>query len=111
MKTKTNEQIISELFSTLTERQNTSVKKSYTSQLLSNPELLAKKIGEESSELIIDFIKKNKDGVIRESSDLLYHLLVIWISIGIKPEEIWNELSSRKLTSGLQEKLNRGKNE
>ena len=111
MKTKTNEQIISELFSTLTERKNTSVEKSYTSQLLSNPELLAKKIGEETSELIIDFIKKNKDGVIRESSDLLYHLLVIWISIGIKPEEIWNELSSRKLISGLQEKLNRGKNE
>ena len=111
MKTRINEQIISELFSRLTERKNTSVKKSYTSQLLSNPELLAKKIGEESSELIIDFIKKNKDGVIRESSDLLYHLLVIWISIGIKPEEIWNELSSRKLISGLQEKLNRGKNE
>ena len=111
MKTKTNEQIISELFSTLTERKTTSVKKSYTSQLLSNPELLAKKIGEETSELIIDFIKKNKVGVIRESSDLLYHLLVIWISIGIKPEEIWNELSSRKLISGLQEKLNRGKNE
>ena len=111
MKTKTNEQIISELFSTLTERKTTSVEKSYTSQLLSNPELLAKKIGEETSELIIDYIKKNKDGVIRESSDLLYHLLVIWISIGIKPEEIWNELSSRKLISGLQEKLNRGKNE
>ena len=111
MKTRINEQIISELFSRLTERKNTSVKKSYTSQLLSNPELLAKKIGEESSELIIDFIKKNKDGVIRESSDLLYHLLVIWISIGIKPEEIWNELSSRKSISGLQEKLKRGKNE
>ena len=111
MKTRINEQIISELFSRLTERKNTSVKKSYTSQLLSNPELLAKKIGEESSELIIDFIKKNKDGVIRESSDLLYHLLVIWISVGIKPEEIWNELSSRRLISGLQEKLKRGKNE
>ena len=104
-----NEQIIRELFSILTERKNSSVQKSYTSHLLSNPESLAKKIGEEASELIIDFIKRNKGGVIRESSDLLYHLLVIWISIGIEPEEIWNELSSRKLMSGLQEKLNRGK--
>ena len=111
MKTKINEQIISELFSTLSERKNSSVKKSYTSYLITNHELLAKKVGEEASELIIDFIKKNKDGVIKESSDLLYHLLVVWISLGIEPEEIWNELSSRKLVSGLQEKLNRGKNE
>ena len=109
MKTKINEQIISELFTTLTERKNSSVQKSYTSYLNKNPELLAKKIVEESSELIIDFIKKNKEGVIKESSDLLYHLLVIWTSIGIEPEEIWNELSSRKSISGLQEKKNRGK--
>ena len=109
MKTKMNEKIISELFTRLTERKNSSVQKSYTSYLIKNPEILAKKIGEETSELIIDFIKRNKEGVISESSDLLYHLLVIWISIGIDPEEIWNELSSRKLTSGLQEKINRGK--
>ncbi len=109
MKIKINEQIISELFSILTKRKNISVDKSYTSYLIKNPELLAKKIGEESTELIIDFIKNNKDGVIKESSDLLYHLLVIWISIGIEPEEIWSELSSRKLVSGLQEKINRGK--
>ena len=109
MKTKINEQIISELFSTLTERKNINVEKSYTAYLIKNPDLLAKKIGEESTELIIDFIKNNKDGVVKESSDLLYHLLVIWISIGIEPEEIWNELSSRKLMSGFQEKINRGK--
>ena len=109
MKTKMNDQIISELFITLTERKNSSVQKSYTSYLNKNPELLAKKIGEESSELIIEFIKRNKEGVIKESSDLLYHLLVIWISIGIDPEEIWSELSSRMSISGLQEKINRGK--
>ena len=109
MKTKINEQIIGELFTTLTERKNRSVQKSYTSYLNKNPEILAKKIVEESSELIIDFIKKNKEGVIKESCDLLYHLLVIWVSIGIEPEEIWNELSSRKSISGLKEKKNRGK--
>ena len=111
MNIKLNEQIISELFSILKERKNSSTRKSYTSHLITNPELLAKKIGEESSELIIDFIKKNKKGVIKESSDLLYHLLVIWISIGVDPKEIWNELSSRSLISGFQEKINRGKNE
>ena len=103
------ELIIKEIFTILIQRKKTSQKKSYTSHLIKNPELLAKKIGEEASELIIDFIKKNREGVIKESSDLLYHLLVIWISIDIEPEEIWQELSSRKLISGLQEKINRGK--
>ena len=103
-----NEHIIKELFTILKQRKDTSEKQSYTSLLIKNPELLAKKIGEESSELIIDLIKKNKEGVIKESADLIYHVLVAWISLGIKPDDIWNELSSRKLKSGLEEKNNRG---
>ena len=103
-----NELIIKELFSLLKQRKNTSEKKSYTSLLIKNPELLAKKIGEESSELIIDFIKKNKQGAIKESVDLIYHILVVWISLGINPDEIWNELSSRKSKSGIEEKKNSG---
>ena len=103
-----SEQIIKELLTVLTKRKKTSEKKSYTSHLIKDPELLAKKIGEESSELIIDFVKKNKTGVIKESADLIYHILVIWVSLGINPEEIWSELSSRKLKSGFEEKNNRG---
>tara|TARA_B100000524_G_scaffold121666_1_gene59820 strand:- start:557 stop:877 length:321 start_codon:yes stop_codon:yes gene_type:complete len=103
-----NEQIIKEVFNVLTQRKKSSEKQSYTSHLIKNPELLAKKIGEESSELIIDFIKKNKKGAIKESADLIYHVLVIWVSLGINPEEIWKELSSRKLISGIEEKKNRG---
>ena len=103
-----NEYIIKELLLVLNERKKQSEKISYTSYLIKNPEFLAKKIGEESSELIVDFIKKNKDGIVKESADLIYHLLVIWVSIGIKPEAIWNELSSRKKQSGIEEKKNRG---
>ena len=106
-----NEQIIKELFTILRERKKISEKKSYTSHLIKNPELLAKKIGEESSELIIDFLKKNKQGVVKESADLIYHILVIWVFLDINPQDIWNELSSRKLKSGIQEKKDRGKNE
>ena len=49
-----------------------------------------------------------KQGAIKESVDLIYHVLVIWVSLGINPQEIWNELSSRKLISGIEEKKNRG---
>ena len=104
-----NEQIIKELFTILKQRKKISEKQSYTSHLIKNPELLAKKIGEESSELIIDFLKKNKQGVIKESADLIYHILVIWVFLGISPQDIWSELSSRKLKSGIEEKRNRGK--
>ena len=103
-----DEQIIKELFIILTQRKKSSEKQSYTSHLIKNPKLLAKKIGEESSELIIDFIQKNKQGAIKESADLIYHVLVVWVSFGINPSEIWKELSSRKLKSGIEEKKNRG---
>ncbi len=103
-----NEHIIKELYSILKQRKKLSEEQSYTSHLTKNPELLAKKIGEESSELIIDFIKKNKKGAIKESADLIYHVLVVWVSLGINPSEIWNELYSRKMKSGIEEKKNRG---
>tara|TARA_B100000003_G_scaffold156957_1_gene142378 strand:+ start:40 stop:360 length:321 start_codon:yes stop_codon:yes gene_type:complete len=103
-----NEQIIKEVFNVLIQRKKSSEEQSYTSHLIKNPELLAKKIGEEASELIIDFIKNNKEGAIKESADLIYHVLVIWVSLGINPDEIWKELSSRKLISGIEEKKNRG---
>ena len=108
MKIEMNEQIIKELFNVLKQRKKVSGKQSYTSHLIKNPEFLAKKIGEESSELIVDFIKKNKHGAIKESADLIYHILVIWVSLGINPEEIWSELYSRMTISGIEEKKNRG---
>ena len=103
-----SEQTIRELYNVLKQRKKSSEELSYTSHLIKNPELLAKKIGEESSELIIDFIKSNKEGAIKESADLIYHVLVVWVFLGINPSEIWKELSSRKIKSGIEEKKNRG---
>ena len=97
------------LFKILNERQNFDIDKSYTAQLLNNPNFLAKKIGEESTELIIDLVNNNKTGVINESADLLYHLIVSWVSSGVHPKEIWDELSKRTLKSGIEEKKNRKK--
>ena len=60
-----------------------------------------------SDQKSIDFIKKNKEGIVNESADLIYHLLVLWISVGIEPQDIWKELSNRKLKSGFEEKNSR----
>ena len=103
------EHITKTLFKILKERKNFETDKSYTAQLLNNPNMLAKKIGEESTELIIDLVNNNKTGVINESADLLYHLIVSWVSSGVHPEEIWEELSKRTLKSGIEEKKSRKK--
>ena len=105
-----NDQFVKELFSLLKERAKTNNNTSYTSQLINNSDLLAKKLGEETSELIIDFIKQNKKGIINESADLLYHMLVVWLSADIDPQDVWDELSNRQSQSGIEEKKNRGKN-
>ena len=99
--------IITSLVKVINERKNFDINKSYTAQLLNNPNLLAKKIGEESTELIIDLVNNNKTGIINESADLLYHLLVSWVSSDVNPEEIWTELSKRTLKSGIEEKQSR----
>ena len=102
-----NNTFLEELFNKLNSKANENSSISYTAKLMDEPELLAKKIGEETTELIIDFIKKNKKGIVHESADLIYHLLVLWISVNVKPQDIWKELSNRKNKSGFEEKRSR----
>ncbi len=95
------------LFDDLSKKKKSDKKKSYTSTLLNNKNLLAKKIGEESVEVILEYLDDNKNKIIKESTDLLYHLCVMWISSDIKPSDVWEELHRRKGVSGLEEKKRR----
>ena len=104
-----NDKFIEELFNRLGNKVNIDPNVSYTAKLINEPELLAKKIGEESTELIIDFIKKNKKGIIHESADVIYHLLVLWVAANIRPKDVWEELSKRQIKSGFEEKSSRDK--
>ena len=98
---------IEKLFDDLSKKKIFDKKKSYTSSLLTNKNLLAKKTGEESIEVILEYLDDNKNKIIKESADLLYHLCVMWISADIKPDDVWNELFRRKGVSGLEEKKRR----
>ena len=95
---------LEKLFNDLLKRKNFPEKISYTNSLLTNKNLLARKIGEESIEVILEYLDNNKDKTIKESADLLYHLCVMWISADINPDDVWNELHRRKGISGLKEK-------
>ena len=98
---------LEKLFNDLLKKKTSDKEHSYTSTLLTNKNLLAKKIGEESIEVILEYFDDNKNKIVKESADLLYHLCVMWVSIDVKPADIWNELQKRKGTSGFDEKKSR----
>ena len=68
---------------------------------------VAQKFGEEAVECIIEATIGNRDATVLESADVLYHLMVIWVDAGIRPEEVWAELARRQGISGIVEKASR----
>jgi len=69
---------------------------SYTARLISQGRpRIAQKIGEEGVEVAIALTQNDREQIIYEASDLLYHLFVGLISSGVSLEEIWQELESR----------------
>ena len=69
---------------------------SYTTYLFDKGlEKILKKVGEESTEVIIAGAKRDKEETIYEISDLAYHVMVLMVELGISPEEVQRELASR----------------
>ena len=68
---------------------------------------VAQKFGEEAVECVIEATLGNRDATVLESADVLYHLMVIWVDAGIRPEEVWAELARRQGISGIAEKAAR----
>src|SRR3979490_3566595 len=69
---------------------------------------MAKKLGEEAFEVVIDALHGNHDAVVRESADLLYNLVVLWVASGIDPKEVWAEMDRRGRLFGLAQQMPRG---
>ena len=88
---------IEELFKIIEKRAKQNNKNSYTKKLLKlGPKKIAQKFGEETSELIIDFLKGSRKRTIEEAVDVIYHLLVMLKSKKISMSEIHKELDKRK---------------
>ncbi len=101
-------QIIERLAETIASRQGGDADSSYTAKLFSKGrKKIAQKVGEEAVETVIAALAETPDKVVSESADLLYHLLVLWADIGVKPEQVWAELERREGTSGIAEKNSR----
>src|ERR1700749_1131072 len=66
---------------------------------------MAKKLAEEAVEVVIDAMHGQPEAVVRESADLLYNLVVLWVSAGVTPDEVWAEMKRRERLFGIAEKI------
>ena len=66
---------------------------------------VSKKLAEEAIEVVIDAMHGNSDAVVRESADLLYNLVVVWVTSGVNPKDVWAEMQRREQMLGIAEKL------
>ena len=109
-KTEATAEILDRLYEIVESRQSSTPEESYTAKLLaSGTATIAQKLGEESIEAIIEAVKSDKKGLAEESSDLLYHLLVLWVDRGLRPQQVWKVLAGRFGISGISEKKSRGR--
>jgi len=66
---------------------------------------MAKKLAEEAVEVVIDAMNGDSDAVVRESADLLYNLVVLWVASGVHPSDVWTEMERLERLLGIAEKL------
>ena len=94
--TPENEGFIRTLASVVKGRHAEMPEGSYTTSLfIKGAKVIAKKVGEESAETIIEAVDGNKERFTYECSDLLYHLLVLCEQMGVGIEDLENELALR----------------
>lgn len=96
------------LWQVIESRRGADPSSSYTAKLLSRGKTkIAQKLGEEAVEAVIEGVKGDRAGLVGESADLLYHLMVMWAATGVSPADVAAELARREGASGISEKKGR----
>ncbi|GIT90638.1 phosphoribosyl-ATP pyrophosphatase [Jannaschia sp. AI_61] len=99
---------IDRLFATIDARKGADPASSWTAKLLAKgPEKCAEKFGEEAIEAIIEAVRGDRDSLIAEGADVLFHFCVMLAARDVSLDEVMAELARRDGTSGLTEKANR----
>lgn len=100
--------VLDRLSNTVLSRRGQNSESSYTASLLAKgPEKCAEKFGEEAIEAIIEAVRGDRDALVRESADALYHLLVMLAAHDLSVNDVLKELERREGTSGIVEKASR----
>ena len=99
---------VHDLAATIDARAESGGEASYTKKLLDKGAAhCARKLGEEAVETVIAAVEKDREHLIAESADLLYHLLVLLKASGITLADVEAALAQRTSMSGLDEKASR----
>ena len=102
--------VLEHLYAVILSRRGADPAQSNTARLFAKgKKKIAQKLGEEAVEALIEGVRGDRDGLIAESADLLYHLLVLWAALDVKPDEVWAALRAREGLSGVAEKASRPK--
>ncbi len=89
--------ILDELYSVISDRKENPKEGSYTNYLFEKGiDKILKKIGEETAEVIIAAKNESKKETVYESADLIYHLIVLLVDMGITLDDIFDELQKRR---------------
>jgi phosphoribosyl-ATP pyrophosphohydrolase len=103
--------VLDRLWSIIMSRRDADPEVSHSARLLGRGTAkVAQKFGEEAVECLIEAVAGNRPALVAESADVLYHLIVLWVDAGIRPEQVWSELERRQGISGIAEKASRAKN-
>ena len=101
-------QVLDRLWDVVLARRDANPAVSHSARLLSRGiAKVAQKFGEEAVECLIEAVAGNNEALVAESADVLYHLLVLWVSANVHPSEVWAELERREGISGIAEKAAR----
>ena len=101
-------EVLARLEATIAERRLGDPSASYVAKLTARglPKM-TQKLGEEAVEAVIAAMADDRKGLVGESADLLFHLLVVLADKGISLAEVCGELARREGTSGIAEKASR----
>jgi phosphoribosyl-ATP pyrophosphohydrolase/phosphoribosyl-AMP cyclohydrolase len=92
---------LADLYALIESRKREMPPDSYTTYLFDEGlDKILKKVGEEASETIIAAKNEDRVALVKESSDLLYHLIVLFVERGLTLEEVRDELVSRRQKKG-----------
>jgi phosphoribosyl-ATP pyrophosphohydrolase len=100
-------EVLDRLAAVIAARKDADAASSYTAQLLADPALAAKKLGEEAVETVIAAAQGDRPAMAAESADLIYHWLVALAAAGVSLDAVADRLEAREGPSGLAEKASR----
>jgi phosphoribosyl-ATP pyrophosphohydrolase/phosphoribosyl-AMP cyclohydrolase len=94
--TPDSEGFVRKLMEVIRKRHEEMPEGSYTTKLfIKGVKSIAKKVGEESAEAVIEAVSGKRDRFVYEASDLVYHFLVLMEEMGVSIEDLEEELSYR----------------